>query len=283
MLDEHITKQLLGKLNSMMNIKPNVYPGPNPVSLEKKYIRQLKTQKYWLGYKNDGERYAICILRYDDKPRCFLLNRNLEGFQVSLKIVKKLYMGTMIDCELVGDTLYMFDVMVYAGENISNLNFESRISYIDTFLKGIKITDDSQYKFTKKEFQLLSNKVNLKCQTNNDGYILVPHDKQITIGTNINYFKLKPQLKNTIDFAIDTNGKVYLQTNGKLIEQSHIHIKHKTNTNSFVIKECSFIDKNTWEELHIRRDKNIPNSVYTFTRTLVNIEENLTINDIINE
>ena len=281
MLESELTKKLLNSLNSIMNTKPNTYPGPNPISIERRHLTKLKFNKYWIGYKNDGERYSLCIIRYEDKPRCFLLNRKLEGFQVSLKIVKKLYNGTMIDCELVGNYLYIFDVMVYAGENISKYNFETRMSYIDSFLKGIKVTNDSIYKFKKKEFKLLNKENQLQYEEENDGYIFVPNDKEIVTGTNTDYFKLKPRLKNTIDFAIDITGKVYLQTNGKLIEQQHISIKEKTKSTQLVIKECSYVNENKWEELCIRHDKDIPNSVYTYNRTLINIAENLTINDII--
>ena len=279
LLEQGKTKQLLEVLSSQWNSKADLFPGPNPVSIERKHLKQLYSQKYFVGLKNDGERYALCCIRDDEKPRCFLLNRKLEAFQMSLKLSTKLYLGTILDCELVNNELFIFDVVLFAGQDKSKLNFNDRLDFADAFIKGMRCSEKDKYKFTKKSFVDRTRFQELPKYSKTDGYILVPNDKPILTGTNYSYFKWKPKEDNTIDFYIDEKYFVYLQLGGKLQKQKLIKMKSKVKTTD-AIYECKCFDKHLWDPILIRNDKALPNSVSTYKHTLINIEGDIKSNEL---
>lgn len=269
------------RLNKMWLSEKHVYPGPQPISIERKHFDILKSNVYYIGHKNDGERYALCCLRDDDKPRCLLLNRKLEIFPISLLISKKFYEGTILDCEIVDNKIYIFDCPLFSGTSLKTKHFHERLSFCKSFVEGCKKRESDKYLLCVKEFVLRKDYKQLQTCENSDGYIFVPDAKPVQTATHNTYFKWKPLLQNTIDFAICKDNRVCLQNAGKLCKVSDVKIEHNEVVNDTFIVECQYVNSHTWKALHQRTDKTIPNSLYTYKRTLVNIHENIQIEELV--
>ena len=52
---------IFSKLNDMLNIDSSDFPGPEPISIERKHITNLKTKQYVAGMKNNGEKCILCF------------------------------------------------------------------------------------------------------------------------------------------------------------------------------------------------------------------------------
>lgn len=274
-------KQIVLQINNLWLGEKCIYPGPQPISIERKHISVLQSHKYYVGHKNDGERYAVCCIYHENKPRCFLLNRKLEVKPIALKLSRKLYDGTILDCELVNNTLFIFDVPLFSGISLKSKPFSERLDFAHAFIKGCKLNENDVFRFKVKDFVLRENFKTLKKCENSDGYIFVPEDKHVQTSTHNFYFKWKPLIKNTIDFALNTNCQVFLQNAGKLCKAPNVTVNYQNNEEKTIIVECQYEKGNTWKGLHLRHDKLVPNSLFTYKRTLVNIEENIQISELV--
>jgi hypothetical protein len=217
-----------------------------------------------------------------------MLNRKLELKFISLLVSKKLYSGSIFDCELIDNSLYIFDCPLFAGKSLKSENLHERLSYCDSFLSGIRIRPDEKYKFHVKQFVVRTDYSKLNMCNESDGYVFVPVHKPVQTGTHNFYFKWKPLLQNTVDFAISPSKQVYLQNAGKLCKSkitmdfSQIPFDSLSfENNENIILECQYITDDLWMPLHIRQDKTMPNSVYTYKRTIVNIQEDIQLSELV--
>ena len=48
---------------------PNWFPGPQPISIERKHFRVLKSQPYVVCEKTDGVRHMLCSFEFEGKRR----------------------------------------------------------------------------------------------------------------------------------------------------------------------------------------------------------------------
>tara|TARA_B100001094_G_scaffold331530_1_gene400194 strand:- start:789 stop:1682 length:894 start_codon:yes stop_codon:yes gene_type:complete len=262
--------------------------GPQPISIERKHLKKLNSN-YYISNKCDGLRFLIVILVINNKPRCVLINRNLQLFLINMSIKKPYYEGSVFDCELIINNdnkkeFLFFDCICSRGTPYKALSYSERIAKCNEFLKECNPRESDEYVFSTKQifhltdidsFRKSLNTLNYK----HDGYILMPDNKEIIVGTHSTMFKWKPCYKNTIDFKVDDKLKLYLYKNGELSKT----LNKLTFENSMLVEddvkssivECEFISKRLWKPLQVRKDKNTPNGIFTFNKTLVNIEEDI--------
>lgn len=262
------------------------FPGPQPVSIERKHFSILKKNEYMVGLKNDGERFALCMFEYKGKYLSCLLDRKGSCYLFQATATKQAFSGTLVDCELVDNTLYVLDVIKICGRDVHKMNFTSRLKESETLISCIK---SIKHNFTiqKKEFVNLNhfNKLQDNDKIDTDGYIFVPEKEEVQTGTHNTMFKWKPRLQNTVDFALMGN-KSYLQNGGKL---TWVKIKMKTDQlncnipkDQHIVVECEYVGEKHWKVLKVRSDKTLPNSHYTYKKTLINIDENIKENEFTN-
>lgn len=275
---------------------PPFFPGPQPISIERRHFSILKKNKYVVCEKTDGVRYMCIITRYEDKKVCLLVNRKLDMFLVSLNFLRTSYDGTILDGELVknknsGKWYYLvYDAVMINGEDIKSRNLDERISLAHTVVSGIKRLAKDPLTIKMKMFHKMSG-VQHFCEKelenlefNTDGLVFTPVNDTIKIGTHETLFKWKPRDQNTIDFQLVYRPKswgLYIQERGNLVFQSEI--KHEEAPEWFVEKsivECKYDStKFKWVPLAIRTDKTYPNNRRTFYRTMVNIAEDIQIKE----
>jgi hypothetical protein len=283
------------------------FPGPQPISIERKHFPMLKGVEYVVCEKTDGERYMMVALTYDGKPKCFFVNRAFDMFEVKINLNKKAYDGTILDGELYDNTLMVYDAILVNGALVGQFNLDERLAAAEDMMKCIIYMKYDKHRLKMKTFHMMKDfKVFMDeylptVQQKIDGLVFTPMHDPIRLGTHETMFKWKPQEKNTVDFLMkrepsrETPGfkagvptwRLYVQEKGKPVFESELPFNRMEDEPWFedgAIVECKYI---TWEEpmwwrpLKRRTDKTHPNNRRTFYRTIVNIKENIQMKEFL--
>jgi mRNA guanylyltransferase len=281
----------------------NYIPAPQPISLERKDLKKLITYEYSVCVKSDGMRFLLLV----HEGKTYFIDRAFKIFQIDVEYVTKPN-KYLLDGELIFTydnkwSYIMHDCVNSRGKCVSSYDLVVRTNEIDVFLG---LVANSEILFAKKQFfsfkkfgslvKLLDdNKFNHKT----DGFIFTPRNEKIGKFTQFDLFKWKPMSSHTFDFKIVLNnhGVIAYVNKNKLEEQpyacankgSHeeiIFLEHLyKNCPEFKngnIVECEFdILNGVYKPIKLRTDKMYPNSFFTVNKTLVNIKENITINELI--
>jgi hypothetical protein len=276
------------------------YPGPQPTSIERKHLPLLSKNKYYICDKTDGVRYAFVCCMVDGKKIACIVDRKLNAQIIRLRIPRQCALGTILDGEIItndaGKTVFLvYDCVAMCGKATNTLPFKERMLHTDTFLKTYKRSDTDAVLFLKKEivpFAELNTFLDLRREYKSDGVILIPNDEPVKINTHPTYFKLKNGTDNTVDFGMDRSGSMYLQQSGtlkkttnKIIDNSFEiidfdNVSEMINGTLYIIVECECIGEKNWTVKHTRIDKNMPNSIYTHKKTMINIKENIQLMEL---
>jgi hypothetical protein len=283
------------------------FPGPQPISIERKHFPILKGGDYVVCEKTDGERHMLVALMYDGKKKCLFVNRSFKMFEVPINLKKSAYEGTILDGELYENVLMVYDAVIVSGEMVWNLDLHKRMDACKAMMKSMICMKSDKYRLkckkfhTMKDFGIFMDEYLPTVQQNIDGLVFTPVNEPIRIGTHETMFKWKPREKNTVDFLVkwepsrETPGfnegrptwRLYVQEKGKLFFESeipHDRVQNKSWMEDGAIIECTYV---TWEEpmwwrpLKRRTDKNYPNNRRTFYRTIVNIKENIEMKEFL--
>ena len=272
---------------------PPIFPGPQPISIERRHFNKLRLNEYLVCEKTDGIRHVLLCTKWNDNKVAVIINRALEMYIVKNKFNPQVYNNTVIDLELIRTPDkwigLMYDAVFFKGEDVKNKTLTERLTYCDAIEKAVrKVKTDaisfiSKPMYTKDDFdKVLQGTKGHKT----DGLIFTPVKESIRIGTHNTMFKWKPRDKNTIDFLVKRSNNLinlFVQERGKLMFESQIEAKNLSQEwNSKliddVIVECQF-DNGNPIPLLIRTDKHHPNNRKTFYRTLTNIAENIQMDE----
>lgn len=291
---------VLSEVCDIWNGSNDTFPGPQPSSIERKHLKTLKND-YMVCDKTDGVRYAFVCCTVNDKKVACIVNRRLDAFIMKVRVPKACAKGTVLDGEVVtndqGKTIFLvYDCVAMCGVSTTTLPFTERMKHADTFINQYKPNETDAVIFIKKTFFPLSRVEEFLIRKRNyvtDGVILIPNNAHVKTNTHLTYFKLKNGSENTVDFALDCRGTMFLQQHGqlkktinKITDGSSSHINFDVdgqiidNVNC-VIVECKFVTNKLWTLMLIRRDKNMPNSLYTYKKTLINITENIQVEELV--
>lgn len=289
------------------SLKRNSFPGPQPVAVELKDLDKLQNG-YMVCEKTDGSRAILLLININNKPMCFIINRNNELYFLDLSFKKEVYEGSIFDAELVKTkkgswNLLIHDCMVYNGKSFVKENHRVRYAcIIDFIVKRYvnKSTDPLNIK-TKLFYtfgpEIVKTWEHIKETTENeiDGLIFTPIDHPIIFGRDVNLFKWKLPENNTVDFQIIIkNRKVYFYysckselTIYKSFSSTHDNYK-KINefikTNKIIeespIIEFKIINEDYFIPYRYRVDKSYPNGEITMLNTFKNVKEAIQITDL---
>ena len=285
-----------------VKLKRDHFPGPQPVTIEIKNIPSLDSN-YMVCEKTDGERGILLFINIDNKPMCFIINRNNELYFTDLSIKKEIFEGSIFDGEIIKtkeDTwnFLIFDCMCYNG--VSFLNEMHNLRYacsIDFLLKRYSPKETDCFTLKTKLFYSYGNKLDktwehIQKTTENkiDGLIFTPVDHPITFGRD--YKVLKWKEIHTIDFLVKKEKAInlYYQKKSELVLYKTLSKENEKLVKKFVdldslkkgvIVEFQYnMDSDTFIPYRIRTDKDKPNGEITVKNTMINIEEAITINDL---
>lgn len=294
---EDILKQLKGY--SLDTNKNNRLPGPNPVSIERKEFEKLKKNNYVIAEKTDGVRFVMFFCRVFGFKICCIVDRSMQVYLFPFRhIPRVLFQGTIYDGEICVDkktgkfVFVVFDAIVVSGVTVSHLNLYDRLKAANRSIQEFKQSEKDPAELRFKGVIPLNAPLIVKQHLayvseiyETDGIIMTPVNEPIVYGRHFNMFKLKPAGKHTIDCII-------LNSNGELgvfdpKTCANVRVGQLTGENIpeyGTIVECSFLDNNTYnlKLVCIREDKKHANDILTYEKTLLNIRENISVDEIIN-
>ena len=248
---------------------PPFFPAAQPVSLERRHIPLLYSRNYFVSEKSDGIRMGFICLGSD----VMFVNRKMETFPVNFKIPREFFKGTMFDGEMMSDGSYVvYDAVMIQGENIRQCSFLKRLYYIR------RIIDQTPF-FVKKFYFMRNFKYFLDnvSSDRSDGFIFTPIYEPVGVATQITLFKWKSVDNITIDFMVK-GGKLWIQErNSPIYFGCYSWVSDYSDGD---IVECRYVDCR-WFPLKLRTDKDYPNSLKTFNKTMLSIRENVCIQDIL--
>lgn len=282
-----------------MELKRGYFPGPQPVTIELKDLPKLN-ESYMVCEKTDGERAILLLINIDNKPMCFIINRNNELYFTDLSFKKEVFEGSIFDGEIIKtkSETYNFlihDCMCYNGTSFLESSHQLRYAcIIDFIVKRYNHKPTDCFNVKTKLFYNYGNKLDetwkhIQKTTENkiDGLIFTPINGPIIFGRDNDLLKWKE--KHTMDFFIKKENKkvnLYFQKKGKLElyktltkENEKIlkgGILTQDNLKQGCIVEFEYNDE-LFVPYRIRTDKNKPNGEITIKNTMINIEEEITI------
>ncbi|AFC35069.1 hypothetical protein OtV6_161 [Ostreococcus tauri virus RT-2011] len=283
------------------------FPGPQPISIERKHFPVLRGAEYVVCEKTDGERHMMVALMYEGKPKCFFVNRAFDMIEVKINLNKKAYEGTILDGELYDNTLMVYDSVLVNGVLVAHQNLDERLAAAEEMMKFIIYMKSDKYRLKMKTFHMMRDfgvfmdEYLPTVQQKIDGLVFTPVYEPIRLGTHETMFKWKPLEKNTVDFLMkreptrETPGckpgplawRLYVQEKGKLYFESEIPLNRISDEPWFedgAIVECRYVTWEApmwWKPLKRRRDKTHPNNRRTFYRTIVNIKEDIQMKEFL--
>lgn len=273
---------------------PHVFPGPQPISIERKHMPLLKNNDYVVCEKTDGVRNMVLIFTFNGKKVSLMINRALEITEIKLKFPKTSFDGTLLDGELYEDKFMIYDIVVDKGKHVGHLNFLERLERMEKVIKSTISMKSDAIKLKLKKFHLMQDfKYFMKEYLPNveqkvDGLVFTPINEPVKIGTHETLFKWKERDHNTIDFFVRyeyNDWRLHVQEKGKLIFESVLpHEKVPAWMEDSTIVECQYMVDNIpmyWQPIKERKDKKHPNNRRTFYRTLVNIKEDIKIEEFL--
>jgi hypothetical protein len=302
--DSPLHVSLFDHLKTLWNdFKRDIFPGPQPVSIERKHFETLQNNMYWVCEKTDGYRYLFVCFYFDNKPYCFLINRKKDIYLLNTRFMTSAYNGTILDGEFIeinGTFKYLvYDSTIVCGENTTHLNHSERLlkckPLID-FIQYCPFTMEMKLFYPLKQMKDYVQRVVPKLQHKTDGFIFTPENEPVKSGTHYTMFKWKPLESNTVDFHIERNKNKHKKKHFPFILKVKNHnslvallnetlvvndmsILQGLNDDNSLIVECKYIHNNTWEAILVRTDKNHPNNMLTFEKTKLNIEENIQLTE----
>ena len=244
------------------------FPGPQPISIERRHFKVLTSQPYVVCEKTDGVRHMlVCFEAPDGKKICALVDRAFHVTYTTLTVPR----DTVLDGELLGSVFYVYDAVRIKGEDLRARPLTERLDKARAVVKVILKQPKLQVKV--KTMIPLKDIATLKLSEHTDGIVFTPMNEPIRLGTHETLFKWKPRRLNTVDFLVQGKN-LCIQERGRIIPVCELRMPSKDG----IIVECEYGDLG-WTPIKERTDKTYPNNRRTYDRTIVNLRENIQLEE----
>ena len=271
------------------------FPGPNPVSLERSHLAGLQPARYWVCEKTDGTRYALMCCMYRGHRLAVLLDRKLAAYVLPLRRVPKaLFQGSVLDGELAWNKLHgqfqfmVFDAVMVAGIPVFHKPFSHRLADARLALRDYALDPRDPVHVRVKGFDRLAALAEFRGRLDAirrhfdiDGVVLTPEDGDVVYGRHMRMFKLKAfggQQAHTVDFLAGDGDALQVFDAGRHVRVGTLQPGPGVPVGSIV--ECTFVGGDRWAMAGIRTDKTTANDMFTYRKTMLNISEALTLDDL---
>ena len=261
----------------------NRFPGPQPVSIERRHFPLLKQQPYVVCEKTDGIRYMLVCP--PGSKETYLVNRNFETKSVSFAGFPK---DTILDGELVTtkdkrELFMVHDAVRVKGYDLMNEPLSTRLGFAVTAVKGIIKSKKDPFEIRVKNMIPLGDIQSLPAldsfEYETDGIVMTPINEPVRTGTHETMFKWKPFHRITIDFLIKNGNELWVQDRGVPFLEAQLHLQNqRPDIRNGAIVECGYGELG-WFVEKIRTDKNYPNNRRTYYNTCTNLRENIQLSE----
>lgn len=256
------------------------FPGPQPVSIERRHFSLLKRQPYFVCEKTDGVRHLLA----STEEGVFLVNRAFVIEQVKIRVPK----DTLLDGELVktkaGKSLFVVhDAVRVKGETLTSQPLNYRLDAARKAVKGIIKTAQAPFEIRVKAMYLWGSEQLPALDTyeyETDGLVLTPINEPIRMGTHETMFKWKPKERITIDFELRNGCELWVQDRGVPYKEADLHTRNqRPDLPDGTIVECGYGDLGFFVE-KVRTDKTHANNRRTYFRTMINLREDIQVGEL---
>lgn len=275
--DKATCLDLLLNMTRTKNKRDRVFPGTNPVSIERCMIPSLSAEMYWAAAKTDGERFLLMAVIVKGRPLALFVDRSLRMLVLGGELSTAAFENSLVDGELVrlldGSWVFLiFDAIYLSGIFVGHLPFSARLTFAKAWLqdsgRGL-----SGFALDVKHFVKYGrDKIGRSAIIPEDGLIFVPENESYKTLRNDKLLKWKADGCHTVDFKVEGNKLMILQRN-KLVE------KAKVGTHEYdgCIVECLPAEPSAkhWTILKTREDKSKPNEAHVFNKTVLNFKEDI--------
>lgn len=265
---------------SWKSTDPDRFPGPQPVSIERRHFPLLKRQPYLVCEKTDGVRHLLVSFA----GGVFLVNRAFACESVKIRIPKDTVLdGELVTCKNGKIAFMVYDAVIVKGEDLTYFDLKLRLEKARGVIKGIIKTTQAPFEIKVKTMWDLGSPIpdlnSFDYET--DGLVFTPINEPIRMGTHETMFKWKPRERITIDFMIKNGFELFVQDRGVPYKESELNLKNcRPSMPDGTIVECGYGEIGFFVE-KIRTDKTHPNNRRTYFRTLVNLRENIQLSEFI--
>ena len=287
--DHAALQQLLSRVSGSRDARK--FPGSNPCSLERANFPKLKQQPYFLCEKTDGIRVLLFCCRYADMNVCVIVDRTMAMWLLPLRAVPRaMFQGSVVDTELAFNKvekqwqLLAFDAYVVSGVPVYAMPFSHRMAALQRATAVYQYHAGDPAPLTIKSFlpagmfgAYLEHEANACAFFAVDGLILTPELSPATLGRHTELFKLK--IKHTIDFLVGPDCvSLHVYDPAKRAHVAVATLRQSAEPNSIV--ECQCAADGRWDLVTVRKDKQTANDRLTYERTLVNMREAITYDEL---
>lgn len=268
------------------------FPGPSPLSIERKDFAALKQTPYAVCEKTDGWRGALMLARYDGVQVAVLFDRKLLPYLIPMVHVPvALWQGSLFDGEVAFNTrentwyYLIFDAIRVAGIPVDRRPFRERVRVAIMAWEPYRPHPEDIVRVRIKRFvpredlgALAGHLAHVAQEFKTDGIVLTPDVPGIVFGRCRGLFKLKTV--HSVDFLVDDSGLglCVFDTRARM----HLKVgqlREPAAPKSIV--ECVHVEDGVWRVLQERTDKTQANDLLTYKKTFeVNVAEALTVEDI---
>lgn len=251
------------------------FPGPQPVSIERRHFPLLSRQPYFVCEKTDGVRHFLLSIEHG----VFIVDRAFHIEPVKIRIPR----DTLLDGELVhlknGKWAFVIhDAVMVRGEDLSDRPLDERLSRALSVTKAIIKTTTAPFEVRVKSMYPLGTQIpdlNL-FDYDTDGLVFTPVAEPIRMGTHETMFKWKPRERITIDFELRNGNELFVQDRG--IPYKEAELNTRSDLPDGTIIECGY-GHNGWFIEKVRTDKTHANNRRTYFRTIVNLREDIKVSE----
>lgn len=243
-----------------------------PIGLEMQHLKYIK-KGYAVTPKADGERVLLVVL--PGVKAIFMIKNGFEcSYFSDLKVEPNLYLldGEYIDKKIV----YVFDILVWNGNNVMNHNFKARQSYNPSVLSNN--VEKKKHIWTNPIWKACKQWLTTKLPYNIDGLIFTPLNSKYK---SRHIYKWKPVKDLTVDGIVIFEGKVksgdllpFIVTGSSgqayplfkikykesrpikwNVDGFDMKIRYKDNIKSLTTVECEYDGNGIWKITRVRDDK----------------------------
>eukprot|EP00959_Pyramimonas_sp_CCMP1952_P474535 9503635-Pyramimonas_sp.AAC.2 len=301
------------------------FPGPQPVSIERKHLSVLRRDEYWVCAKSDGTRYVMVLMRMNGEPLAMLVSRSMSLLLLRVTSLPDAFEGTVMDGELVetrstGATRFLvYDAVMVSGGYVGDQPHSERMHAARCLLDYTtcnQMTVRPKLFYPMRQIAEYMEREVPRLDHATDGFVFTPEALSVTTGTHFSLFKWKPRLANTVDFHVQWYGRrrrfvlsvghkkqtgsgfgLYEIDKARLLcapeaeadlvgergssadkpqPRPQLPVLSKTDPQ---IVECRYVSPNRWVPVTVRTDKTYPNNWLTYTKTMLNIDEDIQLRE----
>ena len=292
-VDPQATKEIVHRVRELVAaLSPRgKFPGPNPCSLERANLKTLVPGTNWLCEKTDGTRALLVFIDFRGVKCAFLVTRAWDVFSVGLRNVPRaLFQGTVLDGELVLSKTWSwlgFDAMLVSGVSVWASPLGARL---DAARRGLAAyapdpSDAMHIEFKTYYRDFGEYRAHLaRAERPVDGTIVTPDAMPVCVGRHPTLYKLK-EGKHTVDFVFRPPHilAVYDAAARGMVPVATLSDPDPTLVPDCIV-EASWRggpdETKNWVLETVRTDKTQSNDRLTFTKTLLNYREKMTLGDL---